>query len=154
MEPQTRNLAVPRNNHFQGIKCSLLDGKNTKITSNNSKQHQTTLPYYSRLFVSCSLWILVFLAPPLQRGSNARAQKDSGSGVTATRNPQNVQPVGSFNMGVSINGGTSKYPKSSVFMVFSIINQPLWGYPIYGTPYMGAPDKGNPQNHWCQYLKL
>ena len=37
-------------------------------------------------------------------------------------------------MVVSWNWGTSK---SSILMVFSIINHPFWGTPIYGNPHMG-----------------
>ena len=36
-------------------------------------------------------------------------------------------------MEVSINGGT---PKSSILIVFSLINHPFWGTPIYRNPHM------------------
>ena len=36
-------------------------------------------------------------------------------------------------VGLSINGGT---PKSSILIVFSIINRPFWGSSIYGNPHV------------------
>ena len=38
-----------------------------------------------------------------------------------------------INMGVSLNGGTTK---SSTLVGFSIINHPFWGTTILGTPHI------------------
>ena len=105
-----------------------------KEHENNFKQ-QTTIPYYSILFVSDSLWILVFLPP--QRGSNAGPQQESGSGVTATGNPQNVQLVGRFhypllNIQKTMENHNFYMGKSTISMVIvnSYVKLPegIWGF--------------------------
>ena len=43
-------------------------------------------------------------------------------------------------MDVSENSGT---PKSSLFVVFSIINHPFWGSPIFGNTHVGEGSRGS-----------
>ena len=86
----------------------------------------------ARCFVPPRLWFLSFTKresgwQPAQLDSNARLPQ-------LRQEPRHGKNI----WGVSWNGGA---PKSSIFMGFSTINQPLWDSPILGSPHMEPTQK-------------
>ena len=117
-------------------------GEIMTVLSENGVPPEWPSQWYVWLSLTIKLWYIWFPDKPIWSGKcpNVPNQFADCSHCQFYRE----------NMGVSWNGGTSK---SSIFMVFSIINHPWGGCPIYGNSLMVKAQFHIGFRHTCGWIQ-